>query len=140
MDQFYIAYEYTPTNEDHLLSQPFSKPIIDPDVFPKLQAQADQIQLSTLVRSYISSLIVSLRLHPHVVSTSISSRAVEDIRNLVRVHQLRQSKPAKWTNAEYVPIALKACTSFRIRIENDAEGVRVEQILRDVFERVRAPF
>jgi hypothetical protein len=140
MDQFFIAYDYTPTAEDHVVQQRLLRPVIEADDFPKIQSQADSIQLSTLVRSYISSLVVSLRLHPYVVSTSISSRTVEDIRNLVRVHHIRQSNPAKWTNAEYVPSALEACASFRIHIENGQEGVTVEQILRDVLESVRAPF
>src|SRR5271167_4921502 len=106
MDQFYISYEFTPPQ---VTIQPLLTPIIHPEEFQILQSQAAKVYLSTLVRSYISSILIALRLHPKVVSTSISSRAVEDIRNLIRVFSL-QSGLSGWANAEDVPRAIEFCT------------------------------
>jgi len=137
MDQFYISYDYTaelpPFN-------PVPIPIIDPKEFPALQSQADRIHLSTQVRSYISSIIVALRLHKDVISTSISARAVGDIRNLVRVMALQEEKGNNWVNAESVPIAVEMCVCFRMRFETGVEGVTYKSILNEVLQNVRAPF
>lgn len=137
MDQFYIAYEYTAAP---IPFQPIDKPIIHPNEFLHLRAQAEQVQLSTLVQSYISSILVAMRLHPKSVSTSISSRALKDIRNLVRVLSLRDEVGEKWTNAECIPEAVELCTSFRLQIEEGEGDVTYQQILSDVIENVRAPF
>jgi hypothetical protein len=136
MDQFYISYEFTAPRASF---QPLLTPIIQPQEFVLLQSQAEKIQPSTLVRSYISSILVALRLHPKIVSTSISSRAVGDIRNLIRVLSLLE-EGREWTNAEYVPKAVELCTSFRLRIESGGEGITFEQILDEVLENIRAPF
>jgi MoxR-like ATPase len=137
MDQFYMAYEYTANST---IFKPIDKPIIHPDEFPRLRSQAEQVHLSTLVRSYILSILIAMRLHPKVVSTSISSRAVKDIRNLVQVLSLREGRLEKWTNAECVPKAVELCTSFRLQIEEEEEDITYQQVLRDVIENVRAPF
>ena len=132
-----MGYEFTAN------SIPFniiSAPIISLDEFQQLQQQAEQIELSTLVRSYISSIIIALRLHPKVVSTSISPRAVEDARNLVRVSTLRGGKRGTWTNAEGVSKAIELCTSFRLRIVEEVDGVTYKEILKEVLENTRAPF
>jgi len=137
MDQFYISSDYTaelpPFN-------PIPDPIINPKEFGALQAQADHVQLATLVRSYISSIIVALRLHKDVISTSISARAVGDIRNLVSVLALRDEKRNNWVNAESVPIAVEMCVSFRLRFEAGVEDVTYKSILDEVVQNVRAPF
>jgi hypothetical protein len=134
MDQFYIYYEYTTTQAS---AQPPLTPIILPDEFQILRSQAEKVSVSNLVRSYISSIIIALRLHPNVVSTSISSRAMGDIRNLICVFSL-QSGVSGWTNAENVPRAIEFCTAFRLRMES--EGVMFKEVLEDVLENVRAPF
>ena|SRR5438045_844029 len=136
MDQFYISSEFTAPQASY---QPLLSPIIQPQEFVLLQSQAQKIQLSTLVRSYISSILIALRLHPNVVSTSISSRTAGDIRNLIRVLSLLE-EVREWTNAEHVPKAVELCTSFRLRIESEEEGVAFKQILDEVLENVRAPF
>ena len=136
MDQFYISYEFTAQQTS---IQPLLTPIIQPPEFLLLRSQAEKIELSTLVRSYISSILIALRLHPKVVSTSISSRAVGDIRNLIRVSSLLEGR-REWTNAEYVPEAVELCTSFRLRIEHGGGGITFKQILEEVLENVRAPF
>jgi MoxR-like ATPase len=135
MDQFYIEYRYT-TDSTSFQRIPF--PIISPDEFPHFQLEAEKVQLSTLVRSYISSILIALRLHPQVVSTSISPRAVEDIRNLIKVSSLFGKE--EFVNAEYVPKAVELCTSFRLRMETGVEEVTFEDILKEVLENVRAPF
>jgi MoxR-like ATPase len=137
MDQFYMAYEYTPS--PGTMFSPITTPIITVDDLTNLQSQASKIQLSTLVRSYISSILIALRLDPRVVSTSISSRAVGDARNLVKVMALRDTS-ASWTNAESVPEAVMRCVSFRLRIEPEYRASSYEDIVRDVLENVRAPF
>src|SRR5271170_369916 len=142
MDQFYISYTYTAPSPTPTIPTT-TKPIIPPTAFPVLQSQAEKTHLSTLVKSYISSLLIALRLHPAVVSTSISSRVVGDIRNLVRVAHLREEAGRvvkEWTNADCVPRAVEMCTRFRVRIEGGLEGVEFDDILRDVLENVRAPF
>src|SRR5215471_6929038 len=113
MDQFYISYEYTTTPTS---IPPLPTPIIHPEEFQILQSQVEKVYVSTVVRSYISSLLIALRLHPKVVSTSISSRAVGDIRNLIRVFSLISGVNG-WTNAENVPRAIEYCTVFRLRME-----------------------
>src|SRR5437762_14071330 len=135
MDQFYISYEYTTTQTS---IQPLLTPIIPPEEFQILQSKAEKVFLSTLVRSYISSILIALRLHPKVISTSISSRAVGDIRNLIRVFSLHSGGEGKWTNAENVPRAIELCTAFRLRVEG--EGVTFKEVLEEVLENVRAPF
>src|SRR5208282_1389945 len=134
MDQFYISSEFTPPQ---IPIQPLLTPIIHPKEFQILQSQAEKVHLSTLARSYISSILIALRLHPKVVSTSISSRAVGDIRNLIRVFSL-QSGHRGWTNAENVPRAVEFCTAFRLGVEED--GVTFKEVLEEVLDNVRAPF
>jgi hypothetical protein len=136
MDQFYISYNHTPSLAP-LSASP--TPILQLDDFVHLRSHAAQVQLSTLIRSYISSILISLRLHSRVISTSISSRAVGDIRNLMRVMTLRE-RDKGWVNAEGVMIAVERCTGFRVRIEESGEPITYKQILRDVMENVRAPF
>jgi hypothetical protein len=136
MDQFYISYNHTPSITPISAS---STPILRLGDFPHLQCQAAQVQLSTLIRSYISSILIRLRLHSRVISTSISSRAVGDIRNLMRVMALREGNKG-WVNAEGVMIAVERCTEFRVRIEDNGGPITYEQILKDVMENVRAPF
>jgi MoxR-like ATPase len=114
-----------------------SSPIITHDEIQNLQHQADKISLSPLIRSYISSILIALRLHPRVVSTSISARAVGDIRNLVKVMALRDEREG-FTNAENIPEAVERCISFRVRTEGE-EG-RYEEVLKEILETVRAPF
>src|SRR5271165_2640118 len=110
MDQFYISYNFTlPPSTPPF--QPLPTPIISSLEFLHLQSQSEKIHLSTLVRSYISSILIALRLHPNVVSTSISSRAVRDIRNLICVSAAALGKKGRlWTNAEDVPRAVELCT------------------------------
>ena len=134
MDQFYISYEYTTTQAS---AQPLPTPIILPEEFQILRSQAEKVSVPNLVRSYISSILIALRLHPNVVSTSISSRAMGDIRNLVRVFSL-QSGVSGWTNAENIPRAIEFCTAFRLRMET--EGVMFKEVLEEVLDNVRAPF
>jgi hypothetical protein len=134
MDQFYISYDFTPPQ---VITQPLLTPIIHPEEFQILQSQAGKVYLSPLVKSYISSILIALRLHPKVVSTSISSRAVGDVRNLIRVFSL-QSGMSGWANAENVPRAIEFCTAFRFRMEG--EGVTFEEVLEEVLENVAAPF
>src|SRR5271169_1262125 len=111
MDQFYISYTYTAPSP--LPTIPPTR-IIHPTHFPLLQSRAEQVHLNTLVKSYISSLLITLRLHPAVVSTSISARVVGDVRNLVKVAHLRDvvGGGEEWTNADYVPKAVEMCTRF----------------------------
>src|SRR5271170_4075758 len=129
MDQFYINYEFTASSPTSIIQPPLTTPIIQPTDFQSLQLQASQLTLSTLVQSYISSILIALRLHPNVISTSISARAVRDIRNVVQVASLRTEvggvkvsgvKDGRgWSNAEFVPLAVELCTSFRLRIERE---------------------
>ena len=137
MDQLYIRHDYTAELRPF---NPIPAPIVNLNEFALLQSQADQIQLSTLVRSYISSIIIALRLHKDVISTSISARAVGDIRNLVRVMALQEDKFNNWVNAESVPLAAEMCVGFRLRFETGAEGVTSQSILKEVIQNVRAPF
>ena len=88
MDQFYISYTYTAPSP--LPTIPATR-IIHPTHFPYLQSLAEKVLLNTLVKSYISSLLIALRLHPAVISTSISARVVGDVRNLVKVAHLRDA-------------------------------------------------
>src|SRR5271170_3410441 len=129
MDQFYINYNFPSSSSTQTTIQPPSKPILTPQEIQSLQSQSQQIILPTLVRSYISSLLIALRLHPAVISTSISSRAVQDIRNLIRVSSLRQAHGWNRTNAEGVPKAIELCTSFRLRTE--ADNVTYHEILKE---------
>ena len=124
-------------NKSSLPFQPLVDPIIHPDEFEILQSQVEKVHVSTLVRSYISSILIALRLHPKVISTSISSRAVGDIRDLIRVLSL-QSGVDGWTNAENVPRAIEFCTVFRLRMESGE--VTFKKGLEEVLENVRAPF
>src|SRR5436305_7984104 len=140
MDQFYISYQFPFLNQQpHLLSE--TKPIITLQEIQSLQSQSLQITLPTLVQSYISSLLIALRLHPSVISTSISSRSVKDIRNVIKVASLREQKN-EWTNAEYVPKAVELCTGFRVRIDSGEEcrGKEFMDVFNEVLGNVRAPF
>lgn len=135
MDQFYISYFYTTSSVPLVLSTP----IIFPNDILQIQSQAEHILLSPPVRSYISSIIIALRLHPKAVSTSISARTVQDVCNIVRVLALRKGATT-WMNAECVPQAVELCTRFRLRVEVEKEGVAYDQILKEVLENTRAPF
>jgi hypothetical protein len=133
-----MSYDFTADSHDTYV-QPLPTPIIHPDEFSQLQLQARKVHLSTLVRSYISSFVIALRLHPQVVSTSISARVVGDVRNLVRVFHLWKVGKTEWANAEDVPKAVELCTSFRVRIEVGEENVTYQQILAELLENVHAP-
>jgi MoxR-like ATPase len=134
MDQFYTSYSYTPT--PGTIPPSISTPILSPKDLATLQSQAEKIHLSTSIRSYISSILIALRLDPRVISTSISSRAVADIRNLTRVLALRDGA-TEWCNAECVSEAILRCVAFRVRMQG-SEGW--EDVIKDVLENVRAPF
>jgi hypothetical protein len=140
MDQFYVSYEFSEPPGQH--PAPPSTPILSPQTLQRLQSQAEKVILSPRIRSYISSILIALRLHPHVVSTSISSRAAADIRALTSVASLREGGgEGGWTNAGFVPRGVELCTRFRLRVDRGggAEGT-FDEILRDVLENVRAPF
>jgi hypothetical protein len=139
MDQFYISYDFSSPLEHH--PTPPSSPILSPRTLQTLQSQAEKVVLSPLIRSYISSILIALRLHPHVVSTSISSRAAADIRALTSVASLREGGgEGGWTNAGFVPRGVELCTRFRLRVDTGGTEGTFEEILRDVLENVRAPF
>jgi hypothetical protein len=129
-----MSYSYTPT--PGTIPPPIATPIVSPMDLTTLQSQAEKIHLSTSVRSYISSILIALRLDPRVISTSISSRAVADIRNLTKVLALRDGATG-WCNAECVPEAILRCVAFRVRMQ-DNEGW--EDVITNVLERVRVPF
>src|SRR5579862_6975241 len=124
MDQFYISYRF---DAPLSLQTTTSKPIIQPSDFQILQSQANEIQLSTLVKSYISSLLIALRLDARIQSTSISSRAVNDIRNFVQVMSLTGETGS---NVRFVPDALERCVGFRLRLET-GQRQGVESVLRE---------
>jgi hypothetical protein len=148
MDQFYLSYDFSfPAHQTTPPPQP-SVPLLTTEDIDILQSQADKVVISPLIRSYISSILIALRLHPHVVSTSISPRAVADIRALIQVSSLRDESlredeslaggVGQWTNAGFVPRAVELCTRFRVRIVG--EGTTFAAVLEDVLDRVRAPF
>src|SRR5213595_2732194 len=99
MDQFYISYHLPSTPSSLPIS--LSTPILPSSSFQSLQHQSQQISLSPLITSYISSLLIALRLHPSIVSTSISPRAVGDVRSYIRDMGLREGCEG-WVNAEGV--------------------------------------
>jgi len=136
MDQFYISYDLSPP--PHPFPQVPSEPILATQDLQALQSQAEKVVISPLIRSYISSILIALRLHPHVVSTSISSRAGVDIRSLIQVSCLRGRGEANWTNAGFVPDAVALCTRFRLRVYG--EEATFSGILDHVLDHVRAPF
>ena len=136
MDQFYISYDFSPP--PHPFPQSPSEPILTTQDLQALQSQAEKVVISPLIRSYISSILIALRLHPHVVSTSISSRAGGDIRSLIQVACLRDPGEANWTNAGFVQEAVALCTRFRLRVYGEEGTFR--GILDDVLDHVRAPF
>lgn len=138
MDQFYISYSLSAIPHG-LPTLSLSSPLLSPTSYQALQVQASSITLSPVIRSYISSLLISLRLHPSVVSTSISPRAVGDIRSFLKVMGLREGRTG-WVNAEGVRGAVEACVvGFRMRL---VEGSRVskEEVWEDVWRDVKAPF
>src|SRR5579859_2117168 len=138
MDQFYISYSL-PTIPHGLSSQSLSSPLLPTSSYAALQLQATSITLSPLIRSYISSLLISLRLHPAVISTSISPRAVGDIRSLLKVMGLRQGSEG-WINAEGVKGAFEACVvGFRMKLIEGCNSTK-EQVWQEVLQSVKAPF
>ena len=136
MHQFYISYDFSAP--PHPFPQPPSQPILTTQDLQALQSQAEKVVISPPIRSYISSILIALRLHPRVVSTSISSRTVGDIRSLIQVSCLRDGNGANWANAGFVPEAVALCTRSRLRVYGE-EGT-FGGILEDVLDHVRAPF
>lgn len=133
MDQFYISYSFDASPMS--LTIP-SMSLVTPSDLTALQLAASSTPLSTLVKSYISSILISLRLDARVMSTSISPRVVRDVRSLVQVMSLTGTTGS---NIQFVPLAIERCAGFRLRLEsgvNELEG----KVLKDVLEGVRAPF
>jgi len=133
MDQFYITYSFDAPPIPLMIP---SIQLVTPSDLTTLQLTASSTPLSTLVKSYISSILIALRLDARVLSTSISPRVVRDVRSFVQVMSLTG---ASGSNVQFVPLAIERCVGFRVRLEsgvNELEG----KVLKDVLEGVRAPF
>ena len=63
-----------------------------------------------------------------------------DVHNLVKVAHLRERAGREWTNADFVPMAVEMCTRSRVRMEDGAQGVEFEDVLKEVVENVKGPF
>ena len=89
----------------------------------------------------ISSLLIALRLHPSIVSTSISPRAVGDVRSYIRVMGLREGCEG-WVNAEGVRWAVECVVGFRVRfVRAVGEGGKLwSEVWEEVWRSVKAPF
>jgi len=133
MDQFYISYAF---DVPLIPPQIPSTPLIAPSDLIALQSQSGKIHLSTIVKSYISSILIALRLDHRIQSTSISPRAVNDIRSFVQVMSLTGQTGS---NVQFVPLAIERCVGFRIQLERDIVG-ESRCVLKEVLENVRAPF